>query len=96
MSEFFTDFRGTEIFIIQKTEIWKINYSENKVKLNNKDKCKNNVNEINQIIKPKNIIFISLKFFAPGIYLLKLNNKNSRARCAICLTNKDTGKTSFC
>ena len=63
MSEFFTDFRVTEIFIIQKIEIWKINYSENKVKLNNKDKCKNNVNENNQIIKPKNIIFIFIEIF---------------------------------
>ena len=37
----------------------------------------------------------SFSFFAAGIYLLKLNNKNSRARCTICLNivNKDTRKT---
>ena len=35
-----------------------------------------------------------LECFAAGIYLLKLSNKDSRARCAICLkiTNKDTEK----
>ena len=89
---------GTEIFMIQKKETCKINYFENKVKLNNKDNSKNNDNEIKEIISPKYIVLISSKvqqFFAARIYLLKLINKNSRARCAIWLkiTNKDTRKT---
>ena len=89
---------GNWNFYDPKKETCKINYFENKVKLNNKDNSKNNDNEIKEIISPKYIILISSKvqqFFAARIYLLKLINKNSRARCAIWLkiTNKDTRKT---
>ena len=73
-------------FYDPKKEICKISYCEHKVKLNNKDNSKYNVNKINQIIYSKYIIFISIEvseFLAAGIYLLKLNNENSRARCAV-------------
>ena len=41
---------GNWNFYDPKIEVWKINYYENKVKLNNEDKSKNNDNEIKEII----------------------------------------------
>ena len=84
-------------FYDPKIEIWKISYSENKVKLNNEDKSKYNNNEIKEIIKPKYIILIFKKFknfLQLAFNLLKIDNKNLRPRCAICLkiTNIRTWK----
>ena len=48
-------------FYDPKIKICKINYCENKVKLNNNDNSKNNVNKIKQVIYSKYIIFIFTK-----------------------------------
>ena len=88
---------GNWNFYDPKLEIWKISYYENKGKLNNEDKSKYDNNEIKEIIKPKYIIFIFKNFknsLKLAFNLLKINIKNLRARCAICLniTNIHTWK----